>query len=630
MQRLVVFISSTADLRSERDAVERALAGLDIEGSRFESWPSSPHDPLTECLQRVEQSDAIVLLLGARYGSTDQSGVSITQREYRHAREFRKRVFAYVLHAAHREKKQQEFISEVEANHFRCPVISGPEELEVQVRRSFLDAFTRSFRGAHFGPVVAPPTGAPDSDAASDITLPRTALAVAELLKQLYDEGQDQVIANLAIECEDKFPTSTAIMNIVYMAEVNLGLTNRTADEKRVARAIEFWGSDEAKSRCAPFSLLYCQGNGLQVLGRHDAAIERYTESLSQESSQPECWKNLGSAYLAVENTDLAEKCYKRALQLNPLLFEALYCTAALIMRRDDEPSEALSYLNRIILARLSPVQRAAVHGWKAAIYLKMHGYPEAVASVEDALTDDDDANWAWACGGRVYSLVQNEGPEWLAAANGFWNRFVKRHPHRAEAWAQLGYGCRAIGRASAKGDWTSDALEYFNKAITLGYDGDGLVWDRIGHIHQDRGDWVQAERAFRKAYEKDAGQFGYCLGVSLIHLEQYESALPIVLAAAEKHQPDALSWFQVGVCYDRLGNHDEAIAAYERSSSLDPEYALSLFNLGGVHFNRKDLHKALDVWRTAFQRFPDHEQCDVIRAGLGPKLAAALDSVKR
>lgn len=40
-KRLKVFISSTSDLTAYRDAVEAALLDLDIDGVRFETWPSA-------------------------------------------------------------------------------------------------------------------------------------------------------------------------------------------------------------------------------------------------------------------------------------------------------------------------------------------------------------------------------------------------------------------------------------------------------------------------------------------------------------------------------------------------------------------------------------------------------------
>ena len=48
--RLIVFISSTSDLSLDRQAAKQALAELKIDGSQFESWPSTPNDPIAECM----------------------------------------------------------------------------------------------------------------------------------------------------------------------------------------------------------------------------------------------------------------------------------------------------------------------------------------------------------------------------------------------------------------------------------------------------------------------------------------------------------------------------------------------------------------------------------------------------
>lgn len=68
LHKLVVFISNTADLTNHCDAVETALRALNIDGSRFESWPTvpAPVGGMSECLRRVEESDAIVLLLAEK------------------------------------------------------------------------------------------------------------------------------------------------------------------------------------------------------------------------------------------------------------------------------------------------------------------------------------------------------------------------------------------------------------------------------------------------------------------------------------------------------------------------------------------------------------------------------------
>jgi hypothetical protein len=77
-RKLHFFISSTGDLQAERASVQQSLRLFEIDGLRFEEWPSMPDDPMEVCLEGVRSSDAVVLLLGKSYGTPDKSGLSGT------------------------------------------------------------------------------------------------------------------------------------------------------------------------------------------------------------------------------------------------------------------------------------------------------------------------------------------------------------------------------------------------------------------------------------------------------------------------------------------------------------------------------------------------------------------------
>lgn len=145
---------------------------------------------------------------------------------------------------------------------------------------------------------------------------------------------------------------------------------------------------------------------------------------------------------------------------------------------------------------------------------------------------------------------------------------------------------------------------------MKLGFEDDGLVWDRIGHLHQEADRWSDAELAYRRAARMNSKQFGYCHGVSLIALEKYDEALPLVLTAAQQHQPDALSWGQVAQCYLNMNQIDSAISAYNTAIKLAPNDPIAWFNLGGIYWNKKDAVNAVAIWKVAIERFPSHDLC--------------------
>jgi len=612
LRKLVAFISSTADLKSERDAVEEVLNDLKIDASRFESWPSSPNNPISECLKQVEESYAFILLLGKKYGNFAEDGLSATHKEYRKAKELNLPIFAYIFHTNNLEEKQQSFIDEVNKNKFRI-VVKNINELKEKVKDSFLQEFTRCFLEKHSTPPELSELSAEISMNVHSENVPKLPDNIDDaikLLNRLYDNRKDKLLHLMANESGWKFGNNPEIMNIVYMAKVNYSMAGGDVEKEQLLKAIDFWKKHDGTK----WLTKYNQANAFSELKRYEEAIGLYKLSLDETPDFAECWKNLGSAYYKIDDISSSRKCYEKALEIEPQLFEALYCLAVLLIKKDNDPETAISYLNRIMTFNLSPIHLASVQSWKAIAYSKLGRIPEGVASAEDSIINSPDSFWTWAVAGRLYALIKNEDSTWLVKAADFWKRFLNKYPDKAEAWAESGLVYWSLYGDKNEPDFSEKSLFAFNKALELNYDDDGLVWDRIGHIHQVRGNWEEAEAAYRNAVSKNPDSFGYCLGVSLIFLERYEEALPWVLKAAEKNQPDALSWFQVGVCYEKLGNSSEAVQAYEKAIELDPDYPEPLFNLGGLYWNKGDSEKAKNIWEQALKKFPDHKLCNQVK----------------
>ena len=83
---------------------------------RIEDEPSlaSPPGPQRACLDAVRACDAVVLLLGERYGDVQEgSNKSATHEEWDEARRVGKHVLAFVEDVPHREEAQDRFVAEV-------------------------------------------------------------------------------------------------------------------------------------------------------------------------------------------------------------------------------------------------------------------------------------------------------------------------------------------------------------------------------------------------------------------------------------------------------------------------------------------------------------------------------------
>ena len=94
-----VFVSSTfSDLKDERQAVNRAILNLGHIPAGMELFPASDTDQMSFIRRVIDDCDYYLLIIGGRYGSTSDEGLSYTELEYNYAVDQKKPVLAF-LHA---------------------------------------------------------------------------------------------------------------------------------------------------------------------------------------------------------------------------------------------------------------------------------------------------------------------------------------------------------------------------------------------------------------------------------------------------------------------------------------------------------------------------------------------------
>ena len=86
MKRYQVFLSSTyEDLKEERNEVLQALLELDCIPSGMEYFPATDDTQWNYIKGLIEICDYYMVVIGGRYGSEDENGMSYTEKEYRYA-----------------------------------------------------------------------------------------------------------------------------------------------------------------------------------------------------------------------------------------------------------------------------------------------------------------------------------------------------------------------------------------------------------------------------------------------------------------------------------------------------------------------------------------------------------------
>ncbi|HMI79651.1 MAG TPA: tetratricopeptide repeat protein [Ferruginibacter sp.] len=94
--------------------------------------------------------------------------------------------------------------------------------------------------------------------------------------------------------------------------------------------------------------------------------------------------------------------------------------------------------------------------------------------------------------------------------------------------------------------------------------------------------------------------------GLKYFTKELYSEALAFFKKAVETDPSFVYAWDNLGICYRRTGDLDNALMAYNRSLKIYPEAKTPLQNIPVIHELRKDYDKALQAYKKMLQYYPD------------------------
>ncbi len=458
-----------------------------------------------------------------------------------------------------------------------------------------------------------------------DLPVPADAASVEALLAELYRRGQDRTIS-----CNfDKFyavlGTPIWKLSYAYMAEINLGVNGHEVDRARVAKGIEVLQDATDGGVFSPGSMLYCVGNGWLALGDYRRAAETYEAALELlEGSDCSglaamCCKNFGAAKAKLGDIEGAHVLYRRALKFDAGLAEAHYALALSYRRSSGgvgELERALEHFDAIVCSGGSALAPTSVQGWRAEVLFELGRTGEAFREIRTLQGRAQESEWVLPWCARLVATYGRVSVEAARHALRFWDTCASVPLGGTVAAEREKLLC--VYQIHASGGQTPYNYGKFRRSVEQLVERDvpdpAFLWDRCGHWAQDDGDWVEAEECYRRAFDLSADEYGYCFGTALNFLGRYDEALPVLLVQAQEHQPDALSWFQVGVARAGVGDVEGAVAAYRRAVELEEDYDRAWFNLGGVYWNSGRVAEAKATWREAVRRFPAHEKAKEIR----------------
>lgn len=190
--------------------------------------------------------------------------------------------------------------------------------------------------------------------------------------------------------------------------------------------------------------------------------------------------------------------------------------------------------------------------------YFLRRSHAEALRSFREAVREDPTNPSAWSYYGVCLAHLGH-----ASEAEGALARAVALAPDNSEAWFHLG-----VAR-SLREEW-GEAASAYRRAVALAPD-DLVAWHRLGVALAESGDETAAEAAFERSLvlseETPLTRLRAVGGPPLRddHVEE---------RGERESAREAKSWLDLALSLLSLGEEDEAVAAYERAYTLDPERA--------------------------------------------------------
>ncbi len=328
------------------------------------------------------------------------------------------------------------------------------------------------------------------------IDVPETADAAFDTLMELYNRGRDAVISKAFDQFVACIGSNDLRVLFVFMAEINLALCREPFDEQRVRVGIEKLKYHNSKG--GDSGIAYSLGNAYLAVREVEQAKSQFRRLLMEgveidDLMRAQVLKNLGSTFEEDGDHVEARKCYKQALDLEPNLMEAQYALG-MSFQKDGELEQAIIHFDQVLWSSDNPSASIGARGHRLNAYFALGQIDRAFQEIASLLEHSDKHDWIlpW-CGRFVYDHARHCG-ESVAAAQTFWETFVRKRPNdifaREERLKLLAYS--KMHSQPVKLEFK----QYSSQVDTLIADAKGKIdagnlFDRVGH-------WAPCRFVFR------------------------------------------------------------------------------------------------------------------------------------
>lgn len=179
---------------------------------------------------------------------------------------------------------------------------------------------------------------------------------------------------------------------------------------------------------------------------------------------------------------------------------------------------------------------------------------------------------------------------------------------------------------AAMAGD-ADKAMKLYITCSEKGFYNDGTVFSNLAEIYKAKGDVAKARSLLEEGFAKFPNSQPILVGLINHYLETNAepSKLFDLLHAAQANDPKNASLYYVeGDANRKLGNDEQAVALFEKSTAIDPTYIYGVLNIGILYYD-----KAVEISEKASQEMDDAKY-NVLLGELNSYLEKAISPFER
>jgi len=295
-----------------------------------------------------------------------------------------------------------------------------------------------------------------------------------------------------------------------------------------------------------------------------ETAVDEYkkAEKLMRADQVYVAYSNRGAALMNLGKAKEAIKLFKRALELNPEHYESMHnMGVAYIFLK--------SYKNALQCFE-STIEEApyfyASHCAKSQVLSMMGRYQEAVDSAKDAIQEDPNEPLAHSDLGYAY-LKSGKFEESVRA----YERAIELKDQSSETQRLYAMALSELATLCERANNSESAIEFYLKSVNrhetaLAYQNLGILYNRDNQVNK-------SINAFGKALKVDPNFFASNASLGVLHAQEGRTdiAVPLLVKAQEINPSSSETAYNLGLCYFKLGQDEDAKTQFKIVLDLDP-----------------------------------------------------------